>query len=348
MSLLKDERVEIILLCGRGWSHERVAIEFSRLHPDREPIHQTSVTRLLAKFKETGSVLDKPKTGRNPVPRDETEQILNNIRNEPRKSLRRLSNECGRDVKTVHKILRKNKFKPYKFKILHHMHDGDFERRSEMSYWFMWQLNENPEFLKSVLFTDEANFYTNGVVNKQQSRYWAQENPHVFLDRNEQGAARLMVWLGGWDETLIGPFFFDGTVTGQTYLKMLGDEMFPQLHALGGPPEWFQHDGAPPHFAGQVRVFLDEQFPDRWIGRGGPVPWAPRSPDLNPLDFSIWGLLKDRVYRDNIRDVGHLRQKIVEECANFERRFLRNIIGSLERRVTLCFNEGGGHIEHLL
>ena len=27
------------------------------------------------------------------------------------------------------------------------------------------------------------------------------------------------------------------------------------------------------------------RFPDAWIGRGGPIPWPPRSPDLSPLDF---------------------------------------------------------------
>ena len=55
-----------------------------------------------------------------------------------------------------------------------------------------------------------------------------------------------------------------------------------------------------------VREFLDEEFSERWIGRGGLLEWSPRSPDLNPLDFSIWGLLKDKVYSEEIRDVQHL------------------------------------------
>ena len=36
-----------------------------------------------------------------------------------------------------------------------------------------------------------------------------------------------------WDGILVGPFFFEGSVTGESYLKMLGDEMMPQLDALG-------------------------------------------------------------------------------------------------------------------
>ena len=50
---------------------------------------------------------------------------------------------------------------------------------------------------------------------------------------------------------------------------------------------WFQHDGAPANFALDVREYLKNVFPNRWIGRGGPVQWPPRSPDLTPMDFFI-------------------------------------------------------------
>ena len=43
-----------------------------------------------------------------------------------------------------------------------------------------------------------------------------------------------------------------------------------------------QQDGAPAHYLREVCAFLDEQFPDRWIGRRGPVEWAPHLPDLTP------------------------------------------------------------------
>ena len=54
----------------------------------------------------------------------------------------------------------------------------------------------------------------------------------------------------------------------------------------------FQHDGAPAHFALDVREYLNNVFPSRWIGRGGPVQWPPRSPDLTPMDFFILGEMK--------------------------------------------------------
>jgi len=59
---------------------------------------------------------------------------------------------------------------------------------------------------------------------------------------------------------------------------------------------YIQHDGAPPHSSREVRNFLNYRFPGRWIGRGGPHNWPARSPDLSPLDYCIWGWMKELVY----------------------------------------------------
>jgi hypothetical protein len=66
----------------------------------------------------------------------------------------------------------------------------------------------------------------------------------------------------------------------------------------------FQHDGAPAYYCKRVREILDNRFPDRWIGRGGPIVWPARSPDLNVLDYFVWGFIKASVEhrRDGTRD----------------------------------------------
>ncbi|GBP48001.1 hypothetical protein EVAR_83702_1 [Eumeta japonica] len=58
---------------------------------------------------------------------------------------------------------------------------------------------------------------------------------------------------------------------------------------------WYQQDGCPAHFAVQVKDFLDQEYPGRWIGRSGTISWPARSPDLNILDFFYWGVLKEKV-----------------------------------------------------
>ncbi|KAJ8934968.1 hypothetical protein NQ318_007175 [Aromia moschata] len=84
---------------------------------------------------------------------------------------------------------------------------------------------------------------------------------------------------------------------------------------------YFMHDGVPPHFA-RKRI-LNEKFPGRFIGRGNdaPISWPPRSPDLNPCDFFIWGDLKQKVYSVSIENEEQLWNRIqnaVQELQNEE------------------------------
>ncbi|XP_047101572.1 uncharacterized protein LOC124720308 [Schistocerca piceifrons] len=74
------------------------------------------------------------------------------------------------------------------------------------------------------------------------------------------------------------------------------------------------HDGAPPHCGIGVRELSEERLPGKWIGRRGPVEWPPRSPDLTPLDFYLWGHLKQIVYAESIRDLRHLGERMQHAC----------------------------------
>ena len=77
----------------------------------------------------------------------------------------------------------------------------------------------------------------------------------------------------------------------------------------------FQQDGAPPHYHRQVRDFLNANFPDMWIGRGGPLAWPTRSPDLTHLDF-FWGFVKNVVYHgDRPTTLEELRGRITNAAA---------------------------------
>ena len=63
-----------------------------------------------------------------------------------------------------------------------------------------------------------------------------------------------------------------------------------------------------------MREWLDNTFPGMWIGRRGPVEWPPRSPDLTPPDFFLWGYLKDKVYAQRPQTIDELKEIIVAEC----------------------------------
>jgi hypothetical protein len=75
----------------------------------------------------------------------------------------------------------------------------------------------------------------------------------------------------------------------------------------------FQQDGAPPHFARDVKNFLNATFPQHWIGRGGHISWVPRSQDLSPLDFFLWGHIKSTT---PVEDIDDLCERITQRTAS--------------------------------
>ena len=94
-----------------------------------------------------------------------------------------------------------------------------------------------------------------------------------------------------------------------------------------------------------VTTFLDETFPGRWVGRGGPTAWPPGSPDLTPLEFFAWGFIKDAVYRRKVRDLTDLRQRIIEAVELITPHVLINTWQGLEYRLDICRATAGAHIE---
>lgn len=142
------------------------------------------------------------------------------------------------------------------------------------------------------VFTDDATFYLNGVVNKQNER-WSDENPYWKVETHTQTPQKVNVWCSIVGSNILGPFFIDGNLGGPKYLDLLLSQIVPAIQDLF-PGElfddvWFQQDGAPAHYTLIVREFLNETFGERWIGRGvtleEAIAWPARSPDLTPLDF---------------------------------------------------------------
>jgi len=66
--------------------------------------------------------------------------------------------------------------------------------------------------------------------------------------------------------------------------------------------------GAPAHRAGETVALLMNETSD-FIN---PTLWLPNSPDLNPVDYKIWGCMQEMVYKTKVRDVEDLRKQIMQ------------------------------------
>lgn len=149
----------------------------------------------------------------------------------------------------------------------------------------------------------------------------------------------------------VGPVILPETLNGARYLNFLDNTLRDLLMDMPLNRRRniiFQQDGAPAHSTRVVREYLNETF-GRWIGRNGPIAWPPRSPDLTPLDFYLWGRMKDIVYSNIINTRDDLINRIHEAGVEIQAE-LRNvdIANSLRTRILLCIQNGGQHFEHLL
>ena len=73
--------------------------------------------------------------------------------------------------------------------------------------------------------------------------------------------------------------------------------------------------------------------------------WPPNSPDLNPLDYTVWGVLQEQVcIQEKIRTVEELQQHITEEWEHLDQRVINNAVKQWRKSVAA----NGGHFEHLL
>src|ERR1700712_6084313 len=109
---------------------------------------------------------------------------------------------------------------------------------------------------------------------------------------------------------------------------------------------WFQQDGAPAHNSRVAREYLDTHFAPRLITTSGPVRWPARSPDLTPLDFFLWGYVKNQVYRNEFENIDELQNSVVEFITRINQNSVRKAANHVLKRIQLCVQNNGAHIEN--
>lgn len=314
---------------------------FRQQWPEKQPPDRHTITTWHRKLLETGSLVEKTPRGKK-VTEAQVDRIQQAFQRSPCKSVRRASRELAIPKSTIHDVLHKRlRLHAYKIQLVQKLKPNDLPARYDFASDMLLKIDIENGYLQKVVFSDESTFHVCGIVNRHNCRIWGSENPHVVREL-ERDSPKINVWCGLTHETVIGPFFFvENTINGNVYLDMLQNYAIPQI-----PQGYvFQQDGAPPHYALHVTDHLNECFPQRWIGRGGPTAWPPRSPDLTPLDFFFWGYIKDIVYKTVVADLEDLRRRIVAACATVTPEMLRNTWQELEYRLDICRATRGAHIE---
>ncbi|GFT82532.1 transposable element Tcb2 transposase [Trichonephila clavipes] len=143
---------------------------------------------------------------------------------------------------------------------------------------------------------------------------------------------KLTVWCALWAGGIIGPYFFKNdeghnvTVNGDRYRSMITNFFIPELNNHDVQELWFQQYGATCHTAHATIDLSKDTFGDRLISRFGLVNWPPRSGDLTPLDYFLWGYVKSLVYADKPQTLDHLKDNIRRVIADIRPQMLEKVI----------------------
>lgn len=354
MVFSEEDRAAIKLLRQeKGYGAKRLLAEFPGKQWTR-----SGLDKLLRKIDATGSVVRKPGTGQwRTVTTDETikavEELALSQENKPgtHRTVREIARELDVKKSTVHNIIKKDlKLKCFKRKRAQELSEANKVKRLICCKKLL--LKYPSHAVSFIWFSDEKMFTLERPKNSQNDRIYAvtdtkkkQVETARLLRTRATFSKSVMVSVAVSDLGRTGLIFVEPgvKVNGQYYRDvMLKQEMLPAIRAISGDHYTFQQDNAPAHRARETIQLLSDETPD-FIS---PSLWPPNSPDLNPIDYKIWGILQERVYRTRIETIDQLKECLYREWYNLSEGIISEAVHQWRRRLMACVREQGGHFEH--
>jgi transposase len=199
---------------------------------------------------------------------------------------------------------------------------------------------------RQILFTDEKLFTIEQAYNSQNNRIWSKESPgtSAIISRTQKPAS-VMVWAGVTATGKTPLVFIDSGVkiNQEVYRQMiLKDVVHPWTKRHFGKIKWtLQQDSAPSHRAKATQQWCKQHFPNFISSEE----WPPYSPDLNPLDYSIWSILEAKACAKSHASVDALKVSLRAAWEAISVETLRIVCDDFPRRLVACVKAKGGHFE---
>jgi hypothetical protein len=146
------------------------------------------------------------------------------------------------------------------------------------------------------------------------------------------------------DGALLALYYFEESVNNKHYCSMLYD-FIGLLEEDEITYSWFQQYGATEHKSNKSMKLLNETFGERVISR---ILWPPRSLDLIPPDFYLWGAAKSAVYRDRPHTLNELITAVTAFIRNISQADLQKVFANKIKQVQACVDARGHHFQHHL
>ena len=313
----------------------------SQFPKDSTPTYST-IKNIVSNFEKHGSVhhvAPKPK-----IPDKKREMAKNDVENLVSEfaqlSIRKIASAVSVSPTLVYHILHDDlHLKPYKFFQWHKLEEPDYQKRLNFAHWF---LKLPKSSVNNIIFSDEAYFYLTLPANNQNNRTWAESNPCLGVETPLHDL-KILIWCAISVNRVFGPYYFVDKVNQENYLEMLKTFFWPKILKTAEYKKYYlQQDGASPHTAMTMQTWLHDKFEKKFIDKNM---WPPRSPDLNPCDFFLWGHLKKSVYKPLPKTIDQLKANLVREIKNISKDMLNSVFLNFQKRCELIISAEGGHIE---
>jgi len=316
-----------------------------------------NLIKIVDKFVETGNVMNhnkghsgRPRTART---NDNTGKILEKVLQSPKKSVRRLSSELDLSIRSVHTMLKDINAFSYKIQVFQKLNPNDTLVRSQFCARTLATQYDDPSFLSRWWWSDECHIQLNGQVNKQNLRFWGWQKPDE-CETKPLHSERITVWCAVSQHAIIGPYFINGILNAAMYREQIMDRFVGDLSTvcdtlnLNYDEQIFQQDGAPVHVGKGNLEYIESLFPGRVISRNSEYAYPPRSPDLTPPDAFLWGIIKEKAFNPPPRTLQELSDNVTRIITEIHADTLYKMVRNIERRLEICLERNGGHVEHVI
>ena len=324
-----EKRSLVLEFTNGGMTQKKIA---QTLH-----ISRRSVQYLMRKFKETGRVADRERSGRPRILTKRMERrVLRMSKGNPTWTARKVRQESNLtdvvSINTVKRTLRRHGLfgrvavrKPY----LSSRH------RKNRFLWCSQRLNWPVDKWEKVIFSDECKLELHPNRRLLVRRRVGERLKAKYLRTSVKFPSSIMVWgaiRGDGNRVLVR---CERNVDSQEYQRVLSVGL-PHIYESGHA---FQQDGAPAHRSSSTTKFLDEQ------GLQVLRSWPSQSPDLSVIE-NIWEHLKSKILLHNPRSHEDIWKVAVEEWNAIPRERIRSLYASIPRRLAACVRAKGGHTKY--
>lgn len=91
----------------------------------------------------------------------------------------------------------------------------------------------------------------------------------------------------------------------------------------------------------EVKTYLNQVFPNRWISRRGEIEWTVHSTYLTPPAYFLYDYLKSKAY--NVND---LKDRIRQEINQIDPETIQNVLKEFQQRLYYRQEAMGSQFEH--